>query len=73
MGMINILKEILMMSEQDINNIYNTGVFNDISIAYANAAMKNAGIDKDLINDVLYEMQCLFDEKTSVEIKECCK
>lgn len=71
MSMINILKEMLAMSESDINSIYNTGFFNDISLAYAKVAMKNTGIDEDLINDVIYEMTYLFDKKTSGEIKEC--
>ena len=67
---IRILDFLSTCSKDDIYRLINSSAFNDIMKAYMNKAVKNANLKNDDAEKVLYELKCLFDEKSASEICE---
>lgn len=55
-------------SQQDIEELYNSSAFNDITKAYCKKAMQNCGVDAEVINNVLSEIKWLHDTVNASDI-----
>lgn len=65
---IEILDFLAACKPDDIDELYNTGVFNDITAAYARKAMENVGIEPKKIKEVMEEIRWLHDTVTAHDI-----
>lgn len=65
---IEILEFLATCEPEDIDEIYNTGVFNDITAAYARKSMENVGIETEKIEAAMDEIRWLHDTITAHDI-----
>lgn len=67
---ITALRAISGKSDSEIAAIFNTGAFNDIVRGYVKKALVNTNLAKELVEDVLGELNYLFDAITAEEAKK---
>ncbi|MCD8250177.1 MAG: hypothetical protein LUC60_10085 [Lachnospiraceae bacterium] len=72
----NILKTIksleLMaeMSDEDRNDLFDTGAFNDISYGYFKTALKRCDVDRDTMANILSEFRYLLDVMSAAAARD---
>lgn len=59
---------VIELSKSESTEVFNQGMFNDISLAYAVKALENIGADNQTINKFTAEINKCFDEYTAQEI-----
>lgn len=67
---ITALRVISGKSDSEIAAIFNTGAFNDIVRGYVKKALLNTNLAEELVEDVLGELNYLFDTITAEEAKK---
>ena len=55
-------------TETEIIQMFDTGAFNNITKAYCKEAMKNCGVNDEIITNVISELKSLFDTIEATEI-----
>lgn len=63
-----LMREMFSKSEEEINEMFNSGVFNDIVKGYAVMMLRQCGLDEK-IKECLVELNHAFDELTSGEAR----
>ena len=65
---IKALEPLVDRSNDEILGIYDTGAFNDVTLAYCRTAMRNCGVEEKVIGSVVEEMKWLFEKKKKKSI-----
>lgn len=65
--------EYISKPEQEINEIFNTGMFNEICKGYLVLAMKSTGADRQVIREAVQELENEFDAHTAGEARNAYK
>ena len=63
------LRTVSGKSEADINDIFNTGAFNDICKGYLKKALQNCDISEKKIDEVTAELKWLFDTMSAEQAR----
>lgn len=63
-------EELMNMSERERLNYYDTGFFNNVTLAYMKRAMEDANIPAEQISDALFNAKLLHDEMSAMAILE---
>lgn len=58
-------------TEEDINDLFATGAFNDICKGYVKKAMGNCGLEEETCAAVMEELRHLLDTMTAQDAREC--
>jgi len=53
--------EMLKKSEEEINDMFNSGMFNSITIGYGKLALKEMDSDEDFLRKFEKALNCVFD------------
>ena len=61
-------EELMNMSERERLNYYDTGFYNNVTLAYMKSAMEDADIPAEQISDALFNAKLLHDEMSAMEI-----
>lgn len=69
-GQIASLRSMAWKSEEEINGMFETGVFNEICTGYIYAALQNCNIDAEKASEVVNELKWLFDTIVASQARE---
>lgn len=59
---------VIELTKEEAEEVFNQGNFNDIAVAYAVKALKNIGIDSQMIDTFTNELHRCFDQYTAQEV-----
>lgn len=59
---------VIELSKAESAEVFNQGMFNDIAVAYAVKALKNIGIDNQMMESFTNELHRCLDEYTAQEV-----
>ncbi len=62
--------DMICKSEEEINAIFNSGMFNEIAIGYAKIALQNIGYKKNELQKFEHQMKYVFDDFTADEARK---
>lgn len=62
--------EMIKKSEEEINEMFNSGMFNSLTVGYAKIALSRMELDKAALQDFEKQMKYVFDEYTAKEARK---
>lgn len=67
---VQLMRELFSRNKEEINEIFNSGVFNEITEAYMTVSLIELGLDAEIINKAKAVLRKKMDEMTAGEVQK---
>lgn len=65
-----LMMEMFTKSKEEVNEMFNSGIFNEIVKGYMAVTLDNCNMEHDKVMECLGELDKMFDEMTAGEVRE---
>ena len=66
---VSLVESMFLKSEEEVNEMFNSGMFNEIVKGFTAMLLSEGGIDDEAVKRKMRDMESLFDEVTSAEAR----